>query len=223
MDLLFDLDGTLTDSREGIVRCFAHALEQLGAPVPADDDLVRYIGPAIAGSFTALLGTNEAPVIERAIAAYRDRYATVGILESAVYPGVPEALAELAGLGHRMIVVTAKPRMYAGRVLEHFRLAHHFENVYGPEFGDRQYTKGSLLRAACADSHIQPSDAVMIGDRVEDITGAADNGLPAIAVTWGYGLREELEAAKPSYLASSFAELANYIRAEDRRRNSSAA
>lgn len=212
MDLLFDLDGTLTDSREGIVRCFAHALEQMGAPVPAEAELLRYIGPAIAGSFATLLGTNEASAVERAIAAYRSRYATVGILESTVYPGVPEALEEFARWGRRMIVVTAKPRVYAERVLEHFGLASHFDGVFGPEFGDRQYTKGTLLRTACADSRVRPGAAVMIGDRVEDIAGAAENGLSAIAVTWGYGVREELEAAKPSYVASSVGELVAYLR-----------
>jgi phosphoglycolate phosphatase len=180
--------------------------------VPADGELLRYIGPAIAGSFATLLGTNEASSIERAIAAYRDRYATVGILESSVYPGVPRALAELAGLGHRMIVVTAKPRVYAERVLVHFGLAPHFECVYGPELGDRQYTKGTLLRAACAASRIQPKTAVMIGDRFEDIAGAAENRLPAIAVAWGYGTREELEAARPSYIASSVGELMTHLR-----------
>src|SRR5688500_15065418 len=108
MHLLFDLDGTLTNSREGIVRCIQHALERFDVDVPCNDDLTPYVGPPLAGSFATLLGTDDTAVIERAIGAYRERYERLGILENTMYPGVMDALDGFAAAGHVLSVVTAK-------------------------------------------------------------------------------------------------------------------
>jgi phosphoglycolate phosphatase len=212
MVLLFDLDGTLTDSREGIVRCMQYGLAQLGAAVPPADQLRQYVGPPLAGTFATLLGTSDESRIEAAIAAYRQRFEPIGMFENAVYPGIREALTELAAAGHHLCVVTAKPHVYARQILEHFDLAKLFGAVYGPELGLRGFSKESLIREACASENIVPARTVMIGDRADDIIGAKRNGLCAIGVTWGFGDRAELEAASPDYLVASSEELVQCIR-----------
>jgi phosphoglycolate phosphatase len=212
MHLLFDLDGTLTDSREGVVRCMQHALEHLGRRSPPPADLATFIGPPLAGTFATLLGTADPALVEEAIAAYRARFERVGIFENAVYPGIRDALAELAAAGHDLYVVTVKPRRYARQILEHVELAGVFTAVHGPELGHREHTKRALIRELCTDARVPARRAVMIGDRAEDIVGAKENGLASIGVTWGYGSRAELEAAQPDVLVGSSAELVARIR-----------
>jgi phosphoglycolate phosphatase len=212
MHLLFDLDGTLTDSREGVVRCIHHALLELGCSGVPVADLTKYVGPPLPASFTTLLGTSNRARIDLAIAVYRRRFEHVGMFENRLYPGIDEALAELGADGHTLCVVTAKPRVYARQILERFSLAHRFRAVYGPELGDRQYSKESLIREACVQENIVTDRAIMIGDRAEDILGAKRNGLRSVAVTWGYGEPEELDAAEPDGFARSRKELVEYIR-----------
>src|SRR5438477_5968128 len=172
MHLFFDLDGTLTDSREGIVRCIQHALVELGVLEPPVTALTKRVGPPLADSFANLLGTSEPSRIEMVISAYRRRFERVGMFENQLYPGIEEALAEFAGAGHALYVVTSKPRTYARQILEHFDLMNVFCGVHGPELGHRQYSKESLIREACADEKVNPRQAVMIGDRAEDVLGA---------------------------------------------------
>jgi phosphoglycolate phosphatase len=210
MRLLFDLDGTLTDSRKGIARCFAHALAAMGRTAPPD--LTPYIGPPIADSFALLLDTSDAGDVERAIALYRERFERVGMFENALYPGIEGALAELAGDGHDLRVVTAKPRVYARRILEHFGIAGWFQGVFGPELGHRHCTKASLIRAACADGARSAASVVMIGDRADDVLGARQAGVPAIAVTWGYGDRAELADAAPDATVRTTEQLVACVR-----------
>ena len=133
LPLLFDLDGTITDSRRGITGCIRHALLELGYRPPPDGELTQYVGPPLAASFGTLLGASGPALVEQAIALYRDRYDHVGIFENDVYPGITDALAELAADGHHMRIVTAKPRTYALRIIEHFGLADMFTAVHGPE------------------------------------------------------------------------------------------
>ena len=118
-----------------------------------------------------------------------------------------------------MFLVTVKPRVYARRILEHFELAELFDAVYGPELGDRQYTKAALVREACAAARLDAGRTIMIGDRGEDVAAAKESELRAVAVTWGYGARPELEAAQPDTLIDSADELVEYVRsiASDRR------
>jgi phosphoglycolate phosphatase len=121
MVLLFDLDGTLTDSRIGIVRCFAHALQQIGRP-SADLPLLVCIGPPLPVAFQMLLGSEEPALIERAISVYRERFERIGMFENALFPDVMEGLTAMQQQGHRMRVVTAKPQPYALKILKHFQI-----------------------------------------------------------------------------------------------------
>jgi phosphoglycolate phosphatase len=211
MHILFDLDGTLTDSRPGIVRCLQHALTGLGCEPPPEPELVRCIGPPLASGFEKLLATTSPVLIERALTAYRERYEEIGMFESALYPGVQKAITALATLDHALYVVTSKPAVYARRVLEHFHINGIFTGIYGPELTDRQYTKGSLIHTALENHGIDRTAAVMIGDRAEDIMGARQNNLASVGVTWGYGSREELNTAAPDCIVESVAALMEYI------------
>jgi phosphoglycolate phosphatase len=209
--LLFDLDGTLTDSRLGVTRCIRHALAEAGVVAPPLEELTRYVGPPLLGTFAALLRTSDSCRIEAAIAAYRQRFEQVGMFENRLYPGVRQMLAALASAGHELRVVTAKPRPYARQILEHFGMATLFHDVHGPDLGARDYTKAALIRDACTSAPVLPGAAVMIGDRAEDVLGARSNGVGSVAVTWGYGDRAELEAAHPDRMVTSTGELVEYV------------
>lgn len=210
MHLLFDLDGTLTDSREGIVRCYQHALGELGFAVPPAAELTRYVGPPLARCFAALLETNDAGMIERAVASYRTRFERRGIFENALYPGIAEALEALSA-HHTLYIVTAKPTAYAERIVEHFAIARWFRTVYGPELADRQFSKGSLVHAALKDNGVAHGSALVVGDRADDVAAARENEVRSIGVTWGYGSRDELEEAGADSLIDSPTELVDSI------------
>jgi phosphoglycolate phosphatase len=131
-------------------------------------------------------------LIERAMAFYRERFADVGLYENEVYPGIPAALDALGGVGGRLFVATSKPAVFADRIVRHFALAHHFGGVYGPELDGRLDDKADLLRHLLATEGLDPTGAVMVGDRYADILAGSANGVRAIGVLWGYGSRQEL-------------------------------
>lgn len=209
MNVLFDLDGTLTDPREGIVSCIKHALAALRKPVPEDSELVKFIGPPLRASFRDLLSSEEDA--DAAVAAYRDRFAAVGLFENAIYEGIPEALEALQAQGGRLFVATSKPRIFAERIIEHFGLAKHFSTVYGSELDGRLSDKSELIAYALAKSKLPPKDTAMIGDRRHDIAGALSNGVFAAGALWGYGSREELTAAGAQKLYSNPRELEQIV------------
>lgn len=207
--LFFDLDGTLTDSSLGIVRCFVHALNRVGVEVTELPSLVC-VGPPLPVAFRILLRSADTEVIEQAIAAYRERFETTGMFENALYPGVQHALTELYDEGHRMRIVTAKPQPYAIRILEHFEIAKFFEAVHGPTLADRTHNKTILIEEALRD--VASGRAAMIGDRDEDIHAAKANGIPVIAARWGYGSAAELSAAGPTYTAEHIHDVVQWVR-----------
>lgn len=208
--VLFDLDGTLTDSAPGITRCIAHALEQLGLPAASPRQLARCVGPPLRDSFTALGA--EPHQIEALVAAYRTRYVDVGLYENEVYPGVPALLERLHDGGVALHVATSKPGVYAERVLEHFGLRTRVERVYGSELDGRRSLKIELIGAACAELGLEPARTAMVGDRGVDMSAACELGLAAFGVRWGYGTEAELEQAGAVALASSPGELEALIR-----------
>jgi phosphoglycolate phosphatase len=190
LDILIDLDGTVVDPKLGIVGSIQYALRRLGHPVPPAEALVWMIGPPFRVSFPKLLGSAER--VEEAIAYYRERYLDGAMFDAVVYEGMPEALAALRALGHRLIVATSKPHRYARPIVEHFGLAPHFHAVHGPELDGTNDLKADLIAHILRHEEVEPTTAVMIGDRTFDVAAAARNGLRAIGVTWGYGSPEEL-------------------------------
>ena len=201
--VLFDLDGTLTDPREGITRCIAHALERMGVAPPPLDALTFAIGPPLRDSLAQLLGTRERAAVERALALYRERFADVGLFENAPYAGIHEALAAIRGAGARLFVATSKPHVYAERIVRHFGLDAHFVEVHGCELDGTREDKRDLLAHLLPRHGIAPEHAVMIGDRGVDMRAARHHGVRAVGALWGYGTAEELETAGAHVLCES--------------------
>ena len=195
VNVLLDLDGTLTDPALGITNCIAYALTGLGVAAPPSQELHFAIGPPLRGSFATLLATDDAQLIERAMVLYRERFADTGLFENTLYDGVPEVLAALKAQNHRLILATAKPHVYARRILDYFGILAPFDAIYGSELDGTRQHKGDLLAHLISRENIDPQTAVMVGDRHHDIDAAHANGCLAIGVTYGYGSAEELAQA----------------------------
>lgn len=209
MNLLFDLDGTLTDPFIGITESIRFALVQLGRSAPAADDLRWCIGPPLKESFKQLLETEDATMAEAALDHYRARFGSVGLFENALYDGIPEVLTTLAACGHTLFIATAKPRVFALRITDHFDLDKHFKAVYGSELDGTRSAKGDLIAHILQQEALPASETVMIGDRGYDMAGARHNGVTACGVLWGYGSRAELMAAGARLCLEEPAELPN--------------
>jgi phosphoglycolate phosphatase len=208
--LLFDLDGTLTDPAPGIIGCIRFALEQMAVIAPSDDLLATCIGPPLRGTFSMLLGTAESDRIEEAVRFYRQRFADKGLYENEVYTGIPTMLTEVRKSA-TVYVATSKPTIYAERIVEHFRLDHHFARVFGSELDGRFDDKAELLAHLLDGEGIASEEAVMIGDRSVDIDAAKANGVRSIGVLWGYGSERELLDAGADVLCRSPQELVNCL------------
>ena len=202
--LLFDLDGTLTDPRPGIVRCTRYALDKLGAPCPPDDMVASFIGPSLRGTFATLLGTSDAALVEQAVTLYREQYGVSGLFENDVYDGIVPLLDHVRLTASASFVATLKPKAYAERIVRHFGFDRYFGGVYGAEmdgkFGEH---KAELLAHLFASERIAPEHAVMIGDRAGDIIAARAHGVRSIGVLWGYGSEAELVDAGADVLCAS--------------------
>lgn len=211
-NVLLDLDGTLSDPALGITNCIAYALARLGVAAPPAHDLHFAIGPPLRGTFATLLATKETVIIEHAMAFYRERFADTGLFENIVYDGVAEMLAALKAQNYRLLLATAKPHVYARRILDHFSILVSFDGIYGSELDGTRQHKGDLLAHLFALERINPRSAVMIGDRHHDIDAARANGCRAIGVTYGYGSADELTHAdrlcdSPAHIAETIVSL----------------
>jgi phosphoglycolate phosphatase len=192
---LLDLDGTMIDTRPGIVACMRRAMRELGHTLHADEDLNWMIGPPMEDTMGALLARWGDSRADEAVTIYRRHYAETGLYDCAVYPGIATALAEFAAAGWTLFVATAKRTRYARPILEHFGLARYFHTIYGSEDGPRLDTKPVMLAHILAEQQFAPADAVMIGDRHYDFEGARANAMRSIGAAWGYGGAEELRLA----------------------------
>ena len=195
MNYLFDLDGTLTDPKEGITRSIAHALDRMGIEPPPLEELTFAIGPPLRKSLARLIGTEEPDAVERCLAHYRERFADVGLFENSAYEGIAQALEVLRQEGATLYVATSKPRVYAERIVRHFGLDIHFAAIHGCELDGTREAKRELLEHLIAQHALERHGAVMVGDRDVDMIAARHHGLFALGVTYGYGSREELLAA----------------------------
>jgi len=193
--ILFDLDGTLTDPKEGITRSIAYALERMGVEPPPLADLTFAIGPPLRHSLARLIGNDASDAVERTLAFYRERFADVGLFENAPYEGIADALAELSRGGATLYVATSKPRVYAERIVRHFGLDAHFVAVHGCELDGTREDKRDLLAHLLPHHGVDARHAVMVGDRGVDMMAARHHGVRAVGALWGYGSPEELNAA----------------------------
>ena len=205
--ILFDLDGTLTDSAPGILNSVRYACRKLGLEVPGEATLRKFLGPPLIESFRTLLGLNDADA-ERALAAFREYFPETGIFENEVYPGIPVLLADLKAAGKTVIIATSKPEAFAKRIMEHFHLAQYCDFICGATLDETRTDKAEVIAYALETAGItDKSDVVMVGDREHDVLGAKRNGLPCIGAVYGYGTAEELTAAGAAALAQTVEEL----------------
>ena len=208
--ILFDLDGTLTDSGLGITKAVQYALGQMGYEVPPRESLFTFIGPPLHKSFAKYCGMDEATAVE-AVRQFRVYYNQMGgILENEVYTGVRELLRDLKMAGKRLVIATSKPQAAAELVMHHFGLDEFVPEIIGGT-DDTRNTKGKVIAYALREFGVDPETAVMVGDREHDIQGAAENGIPAIGITWGYGDRAELEGAGAKAVFDTPKETVDYI------------
>ena len=210
MHLLFDLDGTLVDSFPGISRSINQTLTTIGRdPLPVDE-LRPFVGKRLPVIFGALLGAQDEALVDRAVEIYRPLFDEVGILDSRVFPGIPEALTTLREAGHVLQVVTVRSIGSARLVVRHFGLDGFFDAVHGPDRGQRSGDKADLVRAALDLAGTDPRETIMIGDRADDIRAARAHGVHAVAVRWGYGADDELRDAAPDYLVDTIDDFVTY-------------
>ena len=190
--ILFDLDGTLTASGEGIINCAELALKHFGLPIPPREKMQEFIGPPLHEIFVTF-GVPHDRAME-AVEVYRSRYNTVGKYENYPYPGIRKMLAALQNAGHRLLVATSKPETLAIDILEHFDLAQFFDKICGASLDTSRSSKDSViayLLASCPND----STMIMVGDTHYDVLGAAAHGIAAIGVSWGYGEVAKMQQA----------------------------
>lgn len=202
--ILFDLDGTLTDSGEGIINCVIMVLEHYGCPIPSREELRVFVGPPLGESFVKH-GVPEDQA-DAAIALYRTRYVPIGAYENTPYDGIREVLEKLKAAGHKLFVATSKPEGMSVRILEHFDLAKYFDRICGATLDGSRSSKEAVI-AYLLEQNGRTDNMVMVGDTKFDIIGAKEHGIPAIGVSWGYGKVEEMEAAGAAAIVHSMEEL----------------
>lgn len=209
--ILFDLDGTLTDSGEGIMNCAALALEHFHIPVPSREAMRVFVGPPLTSTFRSF-GIPEEKIPE-AVKVFRSRYTPVGIFENSPYPGIHQLLDTLSRHGHKLYVATSKPEEMAITVLRHFDLEQFFTGICGAAM-DENHTNKEEVIAYLLEKNGTADNMLMIGDTVFDVLGAASHGIPTIGVSWGYGDPEEMRRAGAIAVATNMDELLNLIEAE---------
>ncbi|NBA96981.1 HAD family hydrolase [Pseudomonas sp. R5(2019)] len=205
-NILFDLDGTLTDPREGITRSIQYALSKLGVDEPDLSKLEHFIGPPLLQAFMQFYGFDEAKAWE-AVNHYRDRFKVTGLYENEVFEGVIELLDTLEQQGRHLYIATSKPWEFAREIARHFDFAKHFKVIYGSELDGTRTDKVELIKHLLAEEGLDPATTLMIGDRKHDLIGAQRNGLDVVAVGYGFGSREELTAEQPTYHFDTLAQL----------------
>lgn len=209
--ILFDLDGTLTDPKEGITKSVQYALKKHGINVTNRDELCSFIGPPLKDSFINEFGFDKYTA-DAAVAGYREYFSDKGIFENEVYDGITEMLQVLHNAGRVLILATSKPWVYAEKILKHFKLHDYFSFIGGSELNGDRTKKSEVIEYALAQCGISDLDnAVMVGDRKHDIIGAKTVGISSIGVLYGYGSYEELTNAGADLTAESPAKLSELL------------
>ena len=206
--VFFDLDGTLTDSGEGIINCATLALEHFGLPIPTREEMRVFVGPPL--DQTMIRFGVPADKTDEAIRVFRSRYTTVGKFENFPYPGIPEMLQALKDQGHRLFVATSKPEVLANEVLDHFDLSRYFEKIAGATLdGSRSHKADVITYLLSLTGDV--GQTVMVGDTEFDVIGAKAHGIPTIGVSWGYGEVADMEKAGAVSIAHTPDELVDLL------------
>lgn len=209
--ILFDLDGTISDTAEGVANSILYALNKMGIEKPSRKKLLLCIGPPLIDSFCSVFGLTEHDA-QRAIGYYREYYADKGIFECHLYPGIPELLMALKMEGATIALATSKPEVYAERILRHYSIFSLFDYVGGSQLNGQRTKKSEVIAYVLSTlPEGGRNSALMVGDRKYDVEGAKEIGIPCAGVLFGYGSKEELAKAGAIYLADSTQELLNWI------------
>ena len=205
--ILFDLDGTLTDSSPGIMNSIVYALKKYNISVENTDDLRRFLGPPLHESFRDFYGFDDEKSME-AVGFYREYFSTKGLLENEVYSGIREMLEDLKDNGKKLILATSKPQPFTDRIMEYFDLAKYFEFIAGSNMDGTRSKKAEVIAYALESCGITgKSNVVIVGDREHDIIGAKTVGIDSIGVEYGYGDYDELSDAGATYIVKTVEEL----------------
>ncbi len=206
-NIMFDLDGTVTDSGRAIVSAVEYALSRFGYENQPKEKLESFIGPSLFDSFTREYAMNEEDC-KKAVALYREVYEKKGLMfEVDIYEGIPELLTELKNRGFRLFLVTSKPLHFTGQIMERIGLAKYFEALIGPELTDPDSDKKRLIERAVSEYGLLKEECLMIGDTKYDILGACDAGVDSVGVLYGYGSEEGLKKSGATYLVDSAARI----------------
>lgn len=209
--ILFDLDGTLTDPKEGITRSIAYALEKLNATSLDEQTLESFIGPPLMESFCEVCGFDHDKA-EKAIEYYRERFQQVGLYENKVYSGIEALLSELKKKGAKLALATSKPTIFAEEILNHFNLKQYFDVVVGSNLDGTRSAKNEVIQEALKQLSFPPKEkVVMIGDRKYDMIGAKKEGISSIGVCYGYGSQEELKMEEAMHIVQDIQMLSEYL------------
>ena len=210
--ILFDLDGTLTDSGEGIINCAILALNHFHRPIPGQQELRTFIGPPLHETF--LRHGIPADQVPEAVEIFRSRYNTIGKFENVPYPGIREVLEALQAQGHTLYVATSKPEHMAVEILEHFDLARYFTKICGASLDTSRASKEAVI-GYLLEQHPETQQMVMVGDTKFDVLGAQLHGIPTIGAAWGYGEVADLLSAGAAAIADSPEQLLELLNRED--------
>lgn len=202
--ILFDLDGTLTDSGEGIINCASLALEHFGLPVPSREAMRVFVGPPLSETFQKF-GV-PADKVDEAIAVYRSRYIPIGKFENTPYPGIRDLLETLQQHGHKLYVATSKPEGMSVDILEHFDLAKYFIRICGAAMDMSRNSKEAVIAYLLRECG-EDANTIMVGDTTFDVIGSKAHGIPCIGVSWGYGNASDLIDAGAVAVADTTEEL----------------
>ncbi|BAN45774.1 HAD family hydrolase [Metapseudomonas resinovorans] len=209
-NILFDLDGTLTDPREGITRSVQYALAKLDIHEPDLAKLEHFIGPPLLQCFMQTYSLSEERAWD-AVNHYRDRFKVTGLYENRVFDGIDALLARLVEQGRTLYIATSKPTVFAREIARHFGFDRHFKHIYGSELDGTRTNKVELIAHLLDEEGLAPADTLMIGDRKHDLIGASRNGLHGAGVGYGFGSREELLAEGPAHYFASLDELSRAL------------
>ena len=209
--ILFDLDGTITDSGEGITKSVQYALKSFDILVNNLEELNKFIGPPLKESFKEYYKFDEEKA-NLALVRYREYYADKGIYENSLYDGIIELLEKLKKNGKTIILATSKPEVYAKQILKYFKIDKYFSFVAGSDFEETRVKKGDVIKYALDGAKISDlSKVVMVGDREHDIIGAKENNIKSIGVLYGFGDVIELTQARADYVANNVNGLLNIL------------
>ncbi|MBI4973156.1 HAD hydrolase-like protein [Candidatus Roizmanbacteria bacterium] len=209
--ILFDLDGVLTDPKEGITKSIQYALSKMHIIENNLDSLAKFIGPPLFHTFNTHYKFSEKKSWE-AVKYYQERFSIKGLYENRVYDGVSELLNKLKVSGRKILLVSSKPAVYCYKIIEHFLLDKYFNKVVGPGLDLKNADKTNLiLQAINYLPEYEKEEFVMVGDRMHDIVGANNNKINSIGVTYGFGSIQELKACKPTYIINSISDLKSLL------------